>query len=169
MTITRTLVGLLALLLLAPTAASAVTVDQIVAMSKAGVTDAVIIALIERDKTVFALDPAQLVELQQAGVAEAVTVAMLRSDGAREQPNAASPDQSASAPPEQPAVVAYAVPYAVPVPVRVRRTCVVALAPAAQPATAARGIFFTQPSTGIFFPPPAAASCPAAAASARPR
>jgi hypothetical protein len=166
------LVGLLCLFLLVPAAASAVTIDQIIAMSRAGVSDAAIVALIERDRTVFALDAAQLVELQQAGVAEAVTVAMIRNDGTREQPNAVAP---AGPPPEQPAVVTYAVPYVVPVPARRSRVVVgvppsvsVAQPPVAQAATSARGIFFTQPSTGIFFQPPAA-NCQTPAASPHPR
>jgi hypothetical protein len=136
MVATRILVSLLCLFLLVPAAASAVTIDQIIAMSKAGVPDAAIVALIERDRTAFALDPAQLVELQQAGVTEAVTVAMIRNDGTREQPNVVAP---AGPPPEQPAVVTYAVPYVVPVPVRRSRVVVgvppsvsVAQAPVAQ-------------------------------------
>lgn len=170
MSVRRGVLGLLCCVLLAPAAASAVTIDQIVAMSKAGVSDAVIVALIERDKTVFTLDPAQLVELQQAGVTEAVTVAMIRSDGVREQPpNVSTPEQPTVALPEQPAVVTYAVPYAVPV--RVRRSRVLVAAPAAPTAlvpptvTSARGIFFTQPATGIFFQPPAGANCQPPAAS----
>ncbi|HWF84079.1 MAG TPA: hypothetical protein VG222_04510 [Vicinamibacterales bacterium] len=165
----RPLVSLLCLFLLVPAVASAVTIDQIIAMSKAGVPDAAIVALIERDKTVFALDAAQLVELQQAGVAEAVTVAMIRTDG---QPNVAVP---VGPPLEQPVVVTYALPYAVPVPVRRSRAVVavppsvpVAQVPVAQAATSARGIFFAQPSTGIFFPPPPA-NCQTPAASPHPR
>ena len=42
---------------LAPVSASAVTVDQIVAMSKAGVSEAVILALLDRDGTVLTIDP----------------------------------------------------------------------------------------------------------------
>ncbi len=62
-----------------PTAASAVTVDQIVALARAGVTDAVILALIDRDKTIFSLEPDQLVTLTSKGVSEPVIVAMLKS------------------------------------------------------------------------------------------
>ena len=58
--------------------ALAVTADQIVAMTRAGVSDGAIIALIEHDRSVFALDADQLVELQRSGVSEAVTVAMLK-------------------------------------------------------------------------------------------
>jgi len=70
-----------ALLLLITSAdtASAVTVDQIVALTKAGVAEPVILALIERDKTVFTIEPEQLVKLQQDGVSQTVILAMLKS------------------------------------------------------------------------------------------
>ncbi len=72
-------VGVAAFTLLAPTAAHAVTVDQVVALAKAGVTDAVILALIDRDRTIFAIEPEQLVKLQRDGLSEAVILAMLKS------------------------------------------------------------------------------------------
>jgi hypothetical protein len=63
-----------------PTAASAaVTVDQIVQLSRAGVTEAVILALIDRDKTIFTLEPEQLVTLKAQGVSDTVILAMLKS------------------------------------------------------------------------------------------
>jgi hypothetical protein len=64
---------------LAPAAASAVTVDQIVALARSGVTDAVILALIDRDKTILPLDADQLVMLKAEGVSEPVILAMLKS------------------------------------------------------------------------------------------
>ena len=64
---------------LLPSRASAVTVDQIVQLSRAGVTDVVILALIDRDKTIFALEPEQLVTLKMQGVSEPVILAMLKS------------------------------------------------------------------------------------------
>jgi len=71
----------LALLLLITSAAkaSAVTVDQIVALTRAGVAEPVILALIERDKTVFTIEPEQLMKLQQDGVSQTVILAMLKS------------------------------------------------------------------------------------------
>jgi hypothetical protein len=69
----------LLVLLLAPTPAFAVTLDQIVALSRAGVSDTVIIALIDRDKAVISVEPEQLPKLQQDGVSEAVLLAMLKS------------------------------------------------------------------------------------------
>jgi hypothetical protein len=66
-------------LTLIPMPARAVTADQIVALAHAGVTDAVILALIDRDKTIFAIDPEQLVALQAQGLSEPVILAMLKS------------------------------------------------------------------------------------------
>ena len=59
--------------------AAAVTTDQVVALKKAGVSDAVILALIERDNTVFTLAPEQIVALQREGLSEALIIAMLRT------------------------------------------------------------------------------------------
>ena len=61
------LAGALTLGVLMPSAASAVTLDEIVSLSRAGVTDAIILALIDRDKTVFAIEPDQIVKLQRDG------------------------------------------------------------------------------------------------------
>jgi hypothetical protein len=62
-----------------PAAASAVTVDQIVALSKSGVSEPIILALIDRDKTIFTIEPDQLVSLRRDGVSETVILAMLKS------------------------------------------------------------------------------------------
>src|SRR2546421_89585 len=59
--------------------AAAVTADEIVALAHAGITDAVILALIDRDKTIFAIEPEQLVALKTQGLSEAVILAMLKS------------------------------------------------------------------------------------------
>jgi hypothetical protein len=68
-----------AVLALFPAPASAVTVDQVVSLAHAGVTDAVILALIDRDRTIFAIEPEQIVTLQRDGLSEAVILAMLKS------------------------------------------------------------------------------------------
>ena len=73
------LAAILTASVLVPTAASAVTIDQIVALARAGVTDTVILALIDRDKTIFTIEPDQLVALRDAGVSEPVILAMLKS------------------------------------------------------------------------------------------
>src|SRR2546430_837655 len=70
---------LLVLLALTPATASAVSVQEIVGLSKSGVSDEVILALIERDKTIFTIEAEQLVALKRLGVSQAVVLAMLRS------------------------------------------------------------------------------------------
>ncbi len=91
-TVRRALVlGLVAFGLLAPRAASAVTIDQVVALAKSGVTDVVILALIDRDRTVFAIEPERIVTLQREGLSEKVILAMLKS-GRQEGEQAARAD-----------------------------------------------------------------------------
>jgi len=88
------LAAALALGVLLPSAASAVTLDEIVGLARAGVTDAIILALIDRDKTVFAIEPDQIVKLQRDGVSEAVILALLKS-GREEGDQAARADAAA--------------------------------------------------------------------------
>jgi hypothetical protein len=72
--------GLAVLLALATSASlSAVTIDQIVSLSKAGVSDAVILALLDRDRTVLTIDPDQLVALKRDGLSDALIMAMLKN------------------------------------------------------------------------------------------
>src|SRR5262245_24548717 len=71
--------GLLILFLSVATSAGAATLDDIVALSKAGVSDAVLLALIERDKAVYTIEADQLIALKAGGVSEAVVIAMLKS------------------------------------------------------------------------------------------
>lgn len=70
---------LLMVLSAAASPAVAVTTEQIVALKRSGVSDAVILALIERDNTVFTLAPEQIVALQRQGLSEALIIAMLRT------------------------------------------------------------------------------------------
>jgi len=72
-------IGLLGVCTLLPTSASALTVEQVVALSKSGVTDTVILALIDRDRTVFDIGPEHIVSLQLDGLSEKVIQAMLKS------------------------------------------------------------------------------------------
>ena len=68
---------LAALLLAVPAAARAVTVDDIVALSKAGVTADILVAVIDADQTMFNLTPEQIIALKKAGVPNEVVVKML--------------------------------------------------------------------------------------------
>jgi len=70
---------LLAMLSVLASPAAAVTTDQVVSLKRAGVSDAVILALIERDHTVFSIAPEQIVALQREGLSEELIIAMLKS------------------------------------------------------------------------------------------
>ncbi len=59
--------------------ASAVTLDQVVALARAGVSESVILAVIDRDKTIFDIAPDQVVTLKQQGLSDALILALLRS------------------------------------------------------------------------------------------
>ena len=73
----RVLPVVVATLLLVPTSARAVTIDDIVALSNADVADSIVIAVIDADQTVFDLTPQQILELKQAGVSDSVVVKMV--------------------------------------------------------------------------------------------
>jgi hypothetical protein len=90
------LTGLILIGALAPSVASAVTLDEIVGLARAGVTDAIILALIDRDKTVFTIEPERIVKLQRDGLSEAVILALLKS-GREEGDQAARADAAANA------------------------------------------------------------------------
>ena len=77
------------LLLLLPATSSALTVQEVVALSKAGVSDEVLLSLIERDKTIFSIDSDQLIALTRDRVSEKLVLAMLRSG--RQEPPPPSP------------------------------------------------------------------------------
>jgi len=81
-------------LLTATGRADAVTVDQIVQLTKAGISEPVILALIDRDRSIFALEADQIVVLKQQGVSETVLIAMLKSG--RSEAEAAMREQSAA-------------------------------------------------------------------------
>ena len=66
---------LLAVLALAAGRAEAVTIRDVIELSKAGLSDQVLLALIEVDRSVFAIDTATLKQLKDAGVSDAVIVA----------------------------------------------------------------------------------------------
>jgi hypothetical protein len=59
--------------------AEALSVRDVIELSKAGVSDQVLLALIDVDHRVYTLDNAALKELKDAGVSERVVIAMIRS------------------------------------------------------------------------------------------
>lgn len=83
---------------LAPAPVSAATVEQIVALSKAGVSEAVILALLDRDRTLLTIEPDQLVALKRDGLSDAIITAMLKSgrDQAEDAARAVSEANAAS-------------------------------------------------------------------------
>lgn len=68
-----------ALVAVSPRRADALTVRDVLELSRAGVGDEVLLALIEVDRSVFPIDTATLKSLKEAGISERVIVAMVRS------------------------------------------------------------------------------------------
>jgi outer membrane biosynthesis protein TonB len=75
----RTVFALLTVLALGAGRAEAVTIRDIIELSKAGLSETVLLALIEVDRRVFTIDTPTLKQLREAGVTDAVIVAMIRS------------------------------------------------------------------------------------------
>jgi len=75
----RTVLVCIAVLALTAGRAYAVSVRDVIELSKAGLSEPVLLALIEVDRSVFAIDPATLKELKAAGVSDAVIIAMIHS------------------------------------------------------------------------------------------
>ncbi|HEY7292764.1 MAG TPA: hypothetical protein VH583_23200 [Vicinamibacterales bacterium] len=76
----RILVTLVTVLCCAlPAVSFAVTVDEIVALSKAGVSEAVILALLDRDHSILTIEPQQVVSLKKEGLSDTLITAMLRN------------------------------------------------------------------------------------------
>jgi hypothetical protein len=102
----------------------AITLSEIMELTRAGISDDILLALIEVDQRVFAIDPATLKTLKDAGVSPRVIVAIVKSG--RMQPPAPEPvvDMQPPDPPEPHVVVVerpvvHQVQVAVPVPVYV--------------------------------------------------
>ena len=79
----------LPLITLFPLSASALTVRDVVELTRAGLGEDIILALIEVDPSVFPIDTETLKSLKGAGVSQRVIVAMIRSG--RTQPPPADP------------------------------------------------------------------------------
>lgn len=69
----------LALLIGTPPLVEAVTIRDIIELSRAGLSPQVLVALIETDGSRFDLEPGQILELKAEGVDDAVIIAMVRS------------------------------------------------------------------------------------------
>jgi len=81
----RRILPVFLVLALLPTVASALTLQEVVTLSKAGVSEEVLMAIIDRDKTIYAIDANQLIALKQDGVSEKIVIALLKS-GRQEPP-----------------------------------------------------------------------------------
>ena len=103
----RWLLLVLVLGVFTPSRADAVTLDEVVALSKSGISERVILALIERDQTLYAMTPAQLMKLQREGLSDTILLALLKSGRPNEAPVPASSAPSAlpAAEPRSPEVV----------------------------------------------------------------
>ena len=119
-------VAVVAGLALAPRPAEALTAQDIIELSRAGLGEDVLLALIEVDRGVYAIDPETLKTLKEAGVSQRVIAAMVRSG--RElppppDPVAVEPPADAAAPQPQVVVIEHhdppPQPVMVPVPVYV--------------------------------------------------
>ena len=124
---------LVAVLALSAGRADALTVRDVIELSKAGLSEQVLLALIEVDRGVYSIDTATLKQLKAAGVSDAVIVALIKSGRTKpiepEPAPAPAPeprapeviviehrDTPAVAPQPQPYPVPVAVPVYVPVP-----------------------------------------------------
>ena len=74
-----TLLAVLGLVLGGAGRAEALNIRDIIELSKAGLSDQVLIALIEVDRGVFSVDTDTLKKLKNEGVSDPVIVAMIRS------------------------------------------------------------------------------------------
>jgi hypothetical protein len=122
---------LLPLLALWPVRADALSIRDVIELSRAGLGDDVLLALIEVDRSVFPIDTATLKSLKQAGLSDRVIVALVRSARTPPPPLDAAPipDDPPQAPAPQVIVIDHhdapvirEVPVAVPVyiPVAIR-------------------------------------------------
>ena len=75
----RLLIMVVALIGVSISRAEAITLREIVELTRAGLSDDIILALIEVDQRVFAIDPETLKALKDAGVSTRVIVAIVKS------------------------------------------------------------------------------------------
>ena len=116
---------IISFLVLLPARADALTVRDIVELTRAGLGEEVLLALIEIDRSIFPIDAASIKQLKVDGVSERVIVAMVRSG--REVPSEqVTPDPAPLPPAPEPQIIVIdhhdapqirEVPVVVPVPV----------------------------------------------------
>jgi len=138
--------------------AEAVTLREIIELTRAGLTDDVLLALIEIDQRVFPVDPDTLKMLKDAGVSPAVIVAIVKS-GRQPRPQPEPPLLAETVPPdpappqvvvvEKPVLIEREVVQEVPVAVPVYLTAGRARGHRSDPYVAPASVFvpFGQPAT----------------------
>jgi hypothetical protein len=109
----RLLCASAALAALTATTASAVSPKELIELTRAGLSDEVIVALVEADQGGVRLDAAQILMLRNGGVSERVILAML--DKQRQQADAEAAAQAIAPPPLEPAPVVEPAPEPAPV------------------------------------------------------
>src|SRR5690349_3686171 len=107
----RVLVAAVVVVLATVQSAQAITIRDIIELTRAGITEEVLVALVEVDGGVYATDTATLKSLKEAGVSERVMIALIRSGRQRPvEPPIPAPvpveeDTRVQAPPPQVVVV----------------------------------------------------------------
>ena len=95
-----------ALVLLAALPAQAVTLRDLVDLSKSGLSDEILIALVEAERSVFHLNAADVQELKRQGISDRLLLHLLQTPAIREEAARAEAPAYAPAPeprPQQPA------------------------------------------------------------------
>ncbi|MBA3949544.1 MAG: hypothetical protein H0X44_06300 [Acidobacteria bacterium] len=100
----RSLLIAAALVLAAALPAQAVTLRDLVDLSKSGLSDEILIALVEAERSVFHLNAADVQELKRQGLSDRVLLHLLRTPAIRE--DAARAEAPAYAPEPEPRVPA---------------------------------------------------------------
>ncbi len=80
-----------------PNRAAAVSMSDLIELSRAGLSDDVLVALVEADNTSFALDAPKILELRRQGLSERVITAMLKSGRTEDRRTPAFPAADANA------------------------------------------------------------------------
>ena len=126
----RLILLLLACLSISAVRAEALTLREVLDLHKAGLSDDVLVALIEVERSVFAIDHETIKMMKAEGLSERVMIAMIKSgrmpaplsaqnvEAAAPAPAAPAPQVVViehQAPPQEPVVTEVAVPVAVPV------------------------------------------------------
>ena len=101
----RVLLALVTAIAVTAGRAEAVTVRDIIELSKAGLGEDVLLALIEVDRSVFSIDAETLKQLKKNGVSDTVIVAMIRSGRTPPPEPVAPPPPEPEPQPREPQVI----------------------------------------------------------------